>query len=114
MVGLWSLMIAFVAYLAIAYVAVKLTTDKLFAHSSAFGLGIANLLVGFVGHYIAVDELTYHGYYMEEYTSPWYYVICFGLLVLGLSGIVLMAVDLLRGINAVARSALGEKSDSEK
>lgn len=114
MVSLGSLLVTFIAYVVIAFISVKLTTKKLAAFSAAFGIGIANVLVGFTAHFVAVDELSFYGYYPNCYTSVWYYVICYCLLLLGLSGIIMIAVDLLRGINAVAEAALGKKSDSEK
>lgn len=97
---LFGLVVVAVVYFVATYMAVKYTVDKLGARSGLFGVGLVSVVVGFI-LYTYVGEFGFaKGYeYWYEYPSMLYYVARFGFLCLGLGGIVMVAVDLLKAVN---------------
>lgn len=92
---------ALVTYIAAVYIAVKLTIDKLGARSGLFGVGIATMFAGFIWsklvEYSAIDGWFW---YTEDGRLPvMYFVLLYGFMIMGFSGIVMIAVDLLKAIN---------------
>ncbi len=83
-------------YIVACYCAIKQTVDEMGARSAMFGAGIVNVLVGF-GMQKLVDILRL----MDVARSPYsdtpviYLILSFGFLILGISGVIMIAVDLL-------------------
>ena len=93
------ILLALLGYVLTMYFAVKITKEKLGARSALFGIGVASMFTGFLWNKvlmeIAIDDFIYWWYRAE----PLYYVLSFGSLILGISGIVMMAVDILKAID---------------
>ena len=90
------LIVAFVLYLVAVFVVAKRTVEKLGAPSGRFGVGLVNIVTGFLLHDV-IDMFTY-AYYWNEEPSLLYLAFRFGLLILGISGIIMVAVDLLQTV----------------
>ncbi len=87
--------LALASYAVAAYVAVKLTMEKLGARSSLFGIGMATMFGGFIWNMILRDMVIGEKYWERSlaYYISW---IC---LIIGLAGIVMMAVDIIKAVN---------------
>ena len=98
---MFGIILALIAYFVALYAAVRITVDKLGARSGLFGTGMATMFAGFLWHKLVEDSAVNGGYWYNEYgqLSLLYYVLFFGFLVMGLSGIVMMAVDILKAVN---------------
>lgn len=83
-------------YAAACYCAIKLTVDEMGARSAMFGAGIANMLVGFVMQKLVdILRLIDAARYPYSDTHVLYWILSFGFLILGISGVIMIAVDLL-------------------
>ena len=91
---------ALVTYIVGVYIAVKQTEDKLGARSGLFGAGIVTMFVGFIWSKL-VEHLAFAGWFWFD-DILLYYVMVYGFMIMGLSGIVMIAVDLLKAINEMS------------
>ena len=83
-------------YAAACYCAIKLTVNQMGARSAMFGAGIANLLVGFgMQKFVDILRLMDVARYPYSDTPVIYLILSFGFLILGISGVIMIAVDLL-------------------
>ena len=83
-------------YAAACYCAIKLTVNQMGARSAMFGAGIANLLVGFgMQKFVDILRLMDVARYPYSGTPVIYLILSFGFLILGISGVIMIAVDLL-------------------
>lgn len=91
--------LALLGYAFVMYYAVKITKEKLGARSALFGIGVASMFAGFVWNKVltefAIDDRLYRWFRSETLHD----VLSYGSLILGLSGIVMMAVDILKAID---------------
>ncbi len=98
----WMIIIVPLVYIVAVYVVSKLTVEKLNARSGLFGAGIVTMSMGFILHEL-VDFFESFGYWYAG--SGWYdllpsyYILSYGFLIMGLCGVVMIAVDLLKMIN---------------
>ena len=88
----------FVVYLVAVHAVVKYTMDKMRAETGMFGVGLVNIVAGFL-LYDVVD--LFIGFYLDDSSSLLYLVLRYGFLILGISGIIMVAVDLLRTIQGL-------------
>ena len=88
----------FVVYLVAVHAVVKYTMDKMGAGTGMLGAGLVNIVAGFLLHDV-VD--LFIGFYLYDLPSLLYLVFRFGFLILGISGIIMVAVDLLRTIQGM-------------
>ena len=97
LVMLLILVAVIAAYLVATYMVVKYTIEQLGARSTSFGKGLVRIVFGFLISAV-VSEVGYAvGYeYWDEVPSLLYYLVRFGSLILGISGIVTVAIGLLR------------------
>ena len=84
------LFIIVVAYIVAAAVVAKHTTEKLQAHSGLFGVGIVSIVFGFV---------LYACFFQVD--SWLLFFIRLGFLILGIGGIIMVAIDLLKAIGDI-------------
>ena len=114
-----ELLLGFFALLCIYIVAVyfvtRFTLDHCGARSGLFGAGIVTMFMGFILHSIiapAADEILNDSSGFVVFYLIFYY----GFLIMGLSGIVMIAVDLLKGINEMSSfaSRTFERKDAEQ
>lgn len=103
LIGLIAL---FVAYVVAIYVVSKISVEKWGAKSGLFGAGIATMFMGFILHAVVVYSETLGYWHTGSDDVPLlYFVVSYGLLVMGLSGITMMAVGLLKTICASGKGA---------
>lgn len=94
---LFILIAVIAAYLVGVYIVTKYSMEKLGARSPLFGNGLVNIVIGFSVSAVASEVGLAVGYdYWNEAPSVLYYLARFGFLILGISGIVMVAIDLLR------------------
>ena len=86
-------------YVVAIYIVTKITLDKLGARSGLFGAGIVTMFTGFIWNKIVEYSALLDGYWYFEDGELMYFVLFYGFLIMGLSGIVMIAVDLLKAIN---------------
>ena len=96
---IYLLMIVPTVYLAAVYLLSKITVEKLNARSGLFGAGIVTMFAGFVLHHLMEYTAGLEYWYTGSDLSPLYFVLVYGFLIMGLSGILMIAMDLLKGIN---------------
>ncbi len=106
----FGLLAVAVVYLVALYIAVKNTVDKMGARSALFGAGLVNIVMGSL-LYAAIGEIGFaEGYdYWYDGPSMCYYVARFAFLVMALSGVVMVAVDLLKTIRNLQSSVVDVK-----
>ena len=97
------ILIGFLVYFLTICLSVHVTRGKLGAHSWCFGSGLASTLNGFVWYHILLRD----GYLNEKEG------LCMFCLVIGLIGIVLMAVDILIAVREL-REQLDRLSSKTK
>ena len=91
-------------YIVAVYFVTRFTLDHCGARSGLFGAGIVTMFMGFILHSInapAADEILNDSSGFVVFYLIFYY----GFLIMGLSGIVMIAVDLLKGINEMSSFA---------
>lgn len=90
-----------VVYIAAVFVVARFTVDKLQARTGLFGAGLVTMFMGFLLHKIVEYTAAVGGYWYgwQGELSLLYYVLLFGFLIMGLSGVVMVAVDLLKAVN---------------
>lgn len=94
---------AFVAYIVALYAVGKISLEKWGAKSGLFSAGIVTMFFGFIMHAVVMYSQTlgyWHGNTESEHPVVLYFVVCYGLLVMGLGGITMMGVGLLKTVNA--------------
>ena len=102
-----ELLLGFFALLCIYIVAVyfvtRFTLDHCGARSGLFGVGIVTMFMGFIMCSILppAAEVIWNA----SDLGVFYLIIYYGFLIMGLSGIVMIAVDLLKGINEMSSFA---------
>lgn len=108
------ILVYIVVYFVALYFAVKYTVDKLGARSGLFGGGLVTMFMGFVLHKIVEYTAAVGGYwYNWEGELPiLYYLIVFGGLFMGLGGVAMVAVDLLKAVNESRGSAASKYAQS--
>jgi hypothetical protein len=89
-------------YVAAVYVVSKLSVDKLDARSGLFGAGIVTMFTGFVLHNIVEWSADKYWNYVNDDLPFLYYALLYGFLIVGLLGVVMIAVDLLKAINELS------------
>lgn len=88
-----------IIYVIAMFVVTNITVDKLGARSGLFGSGIVTMFMGFIMHNLTKEHYRYYGRFD---LTPMYYVLCYGFLIMGLTGIVMIAVDLLKAVNELS------------
>jgi hypothetical protein len=86
-------------YITAVYVAAKLAVDKLNARSGLFGAGIVTMFTGFIMHNIIEWSGDRYWNYVNDDLPFMYYALLYGFLIMGMIGIVMIAVDLLKAVN---------------
>lgn len=113
---LFFCLIIAIIYFAALFAVIKVTVDKLNAYSAMLGAGVVNMFAGFILHVVVKlsgTEGYWNGGKYLEYPAM-YYVLLFGFLIMGLSGVVMIAVDLMHAIREVRSSceaALEKKAE---
>jgi hypothetical protein len=91
-------------YIVAVYFVTRFTLDHCGARSGLFGAGIVTMFMGFILHSIiapAADGILSD----DSGFVVLYLIFYYGFLIMGLSGIVMIAVDLLKGINEMSSFA---------
>ena len=103
---LFAISVTAIVYFVALYFVSKLTVDKWGARSGLFGGGIVNIVMGFVLHKIVEYSAIVSGYWFDwkGELSLLYYVLLYGFLLMGISGVVMIAVDRVKGINELSSS----------
>lgn len=101
------ILVVFVVYIAAMIGVTNFTMDRLNACSGLFGAGIVNMFTGFI-MYNVMKTIELGG------LSPVVLILLYGFLIMGLSGIVMIAVDLLNAINQLSSwvSRMNEKKSA--
>ena len=102
-----SFIAVLVVYFTAVFLTVEYTVDKLGARSGLFGAGLVNIVIGFAMYAIVSKFGILVGEFGESvfwYDTPdvFYYVPLFVFLAMGLSGTVMVAVDLLKAVNELS------------
>lgn len=99
---------AFVAYIVALYAVGKISLEKWGAKSGLFSAGIVTMFFGFIMHAVVMYSQTlgyWHRNTESEHPVALYFAVCYGLLVMGLGGITMMGVGLLKTIGASGKGA---------
>lgn len=106
---LFWFIIVLAVYITAVIVAVHFTVDKWKARSGLFGVGLVHIVMGFL-----LDRLvTMRFYDYWDYESMGiYYVANYAFLIMGISGIVMVAVDLLKSVKDL-RSYVSRENEKQ-
>lgn len=98
----FGLLFALISWIAAAFVFMHIVKEKLGAPSDLAGIGMANVLTGFLWHEILERKIIEAVHWEGEIPKiTWILSVLF--LVLGLAGIIMIAMDILRTINKPGR-----------
>lgn len=108
---LFWLLVVLGVYITVVSLTVRLTMNRWEARSGLVGVGLVNIVVGFL-----LDRLvTMHSCgYPDNGSEGIFYVANYAFLIMGISGIVMVAVDLLRSLQDLRNyvSRINEKKSS--
>lgn len=91
-----------ISWIAAVFICMHVTKEKLGARSDLLGIGMANMVIGYIWHEILerrIIEEIWWKYEIPLMTG----ILSFLCLILGLSGIILMVADIVKAINELDR-----------
>ena len=98
----FSLLLALISWIVAVFVFTHITKEKLGACSDLIGIGMANVCIGFIWHEILERKITEAIHWTWEIPMITR-ILSFLFLVLGLAGIIMITMDILRAIHGPGR-----------
>ena len=96
------ILIAVICWIAAVFIFMHVTKEKLGARSDLLGIGMANMVIGFLWHEILERQIIEDIWWKQDIPKLTG-TLSFLSLILGLSGIIMMVVDIVKAISELGR-----------